>query len=97
LARLLLVSVHRLSPRRFSGQFFATGFQQAQTESIAMAKKSKYVYFFGGGKSEGDASMKQLLGGFCWWVRLEVIARCSQVVDERVGQVQRESFSHDDP
>ncbi len=28
-----------------------------------MAKKSKYVYFFGGGKSEGDASMKQLLGG----------------------------------
>jgi len=28
-----------------------------------MAKKSKYVYFFGGGKSEGKASMKQLLGG----------------------------------
>ena len=28
-----------------------------------MAKKSKYVYFFGGGKSEGDTSMKQLLGG----------------------------------
>ncbi|MCP3968674.1 MAG: pyruvate, phosphate dikinase [Lentisphaerae bacterium] len=24
---------------------------------------SKYVYFFGGGKSEGDASMKQILGG----------------------------------
>ena len=28
-----------------------------------MAKKSKYVYFFGGGDSEGDGSMKQLLGG----------------------------------
>jgi pyruvate,orthophosphate dikinase len=28
-----------------------------------MAKKTKYVYFFGGGKSEGDGSMKQLLGG----------------------------------
>jgi pyruvate,orthophosphate dikinase len=28
-----------------------------------MAKKTKYVYFFGGGKSEGDGSMKKLLGG----------------------------------
>ncbi len=28
-----------------------------------MAKKSKYVYFFGGGKAEGNGSMKQLLGG----------------------------------
>jgi pyruvate,orthophosphate dikinase len=28
-----------------------------------MAKKEKYVYFFGGGKAEGKASMKQLLGG----------------------------------
>ncbi|MFP4353811.1 MAG: pyruvate, phosphate dikinase [Phycisphaerae bacterium] len=28
-----------------------------------MAKKKKHVYFFGGGKSEGKASMKQLLGG----------------------------------
>ncbi|MCK5851537.1 pyruvate, phosphate dikinase [bacterium] len=26
-------------------------------------KKTKYVYFFGGGKSEGDAKMKELLGG----------------------------------
>ena len=26
-------------------------------------KKAKYVYFFGGGKSEGKASMKELLGG----------------------------------
>ena len=25
--------------------------------------KSKYVYFFGGGKSEGNGSMKELLGG----------------------------------
>ena len=25
--------------------------------------KSKYVYFFGGGKAEGDGSMKELLGG----------------------------------
>ena len=28
-----------------------------------MAKRSKYVYFFGGKKAEGDASMKALLGG----------------------------------
>ncbi len=28
-----------------------------------MAKKTKYVYFFGGSQSEGDGSMKQLLGG----------------------------------
>jgi pyruvate,orthophosphate dikinase len=28
-----------------------------------MAKKSKFVYFFGGGKAEGKASMKALLGG----------------------------------
>ena len=28
-----------------------------------MAKKTKMVYFFGGGKAEGNASMKELLGG----------------------------------
>jgi pyruvate, orthophosphate dikinase len=28
-----------------------------------MAKGTKYVYFFGGGKAEGKASMKELLGG----------------------------------
>jgi len=28
-----------------------------------MAKKQKYVYFFGGGKAEGKAAMKELLGG----------------------------------
>ncbi len=28
-----------------------------------MAKKTKYVYFFGGGKAEGRTAMKQLLGG----------------------------------
>ena len=28
-----------------------------------MAKRKKYVYFFGGGKAEGKAAMKQLLGG----------------------------------
>ena len=28
-----------------------------------MAAKAKYVYFFGGGKAEGDAGMKNLLGG----------------------------------
>jgi pyruvate,orthophosphate dikinase len=28
-----------------------------------MAKKSKFVYFFGGGKAEGKAQMKELLGG----------------------------------
>ncbi len=28
-----------------------------------MAKKAKYVYFFGGGKADGKAAMKNLLGG----------------------------------
>ena len=28
-----------------------------------MAKKKKYVYFFGGGRAEGKASMRELLGG----------------------------------
>ena len=28
-----------------------------------MAKKTKYVYFFGSGKAEGTAEMKGLLGG----------------------------------
>ena len=28
-----------------------------------MAKKKKYIYFFGGGKAEGKASMRELLGG----------------------------------
>jgi len=28
-----------------------------------MAKKKKYVYFFGGAKTEGKATMKMLLGG----------------------------------
>lgn len=28
-----------------------------------MAQKKKYVYFFGGGKAEGKASMRELLGG----------------------------------
>ena len=28
-----------------------------------MAKKQKYVYFFGGKKAEGRADMKNLLGG----------------------------------
>jgi len=30
---------------------------------ISMAKQAKFVYFFGGGKSEGKSSMKELLGG----------------------------------
>ena len=28
-----------------------------------MAKSTKYVYFFGDGKADGDGSMKELLGG----------------------------------
>ena len=28
-----------------------------------MAKREKYVYFFGGGKAEGKASMREYLGG----------------------------------
>jgi pyruvate, orthophosphate dikinase len=28
-----------------------------------MAKQNKYVYFFGGGKAEGNGKLKDLLGG----------------------------------
>lgn len=31
--------------------------------SLTISKNNKYVYFFGSGKAEGNASMKQLLGG----------------------------------
>jgi len=33
------------------------------TKATAGAKKEKYVYFFGGGKADGNESMKNLLGG----------------------------------
>ena len=35
----------------------------AKTASKGSADKKKYVYFFGPGKSDGDGSMKPLLGG----------------------------------
>jgi len=35
----------------------------AKCKKTKKAKATKYVYFFGGGKSEGKSSMKELLGG----------------------------------
>ncbi len=35
----------------------------AKTTSTKLSFSGKYYYFFGGGKAEGDASMKDLLGG----------------------------------
>lgn len=32
-------------------------------EKKSKTKTPKYVYYFGGGKAEGDANMKELLGG----------------------------------
>ena len=39
--------------------------QTGKQETKQDAKKSatKYVYFFGGGKAEGDGKMKDVLGG----------------------------------
>jgi hypothetical protein len=37
------------------------------------------------------------LRGSYGWVRLEIVAGASQIVDERVRQVQSEAFSDDDP
>src|SRR3990172_6218808 len=36
---------------------------RSKSGSKASAKGGKYVYFFGGGKADGDGSMKPLLGG----------------------------------
>ncbi len=35
----------------------------SKNKAASTGKKAKYVYFFGKGKAEGDASMKNLLGG----------------------------------
>jgi len=39
------------------------GKKRSKSGSKAPAKSAKYVYFFGGGKADGDGSMKPLLGG----------------------------------
>jgi pyruvate, orthophosphate dikinase len=43
----------------------ATTFPEVETEKMATAQQSpaKYVFFFGGGKAEGDGKMKDVLGG----------------------------------
>ena len=37
--------------------------QKKEKEEKTMAKQTKYVYFFGAGKTEGNAGMRNLLGG----------------------------------
>src|SRR4051795_5614357 len=43
----------------------ATTFPEVETDKMATAQSSpaKYVFFFGGGKAEGDGKMKEILGG----------------------------------
>src|SRR3954464_14634850 len=43
----------------------ATTFPEVETDKMATAQSSpaKYVFFFGGGKAEGDGKMKDVLGG----------------------------------
>src|SRR3954463_7548082 len=43
----------------------ATTFPEVETEKMATAQQTpaKYVFFFGGGKAEGDGKMKEVLGG----------------------------------
>ncbi|HET9698957.1 MAG TPA: pyruvate, phosphate dikinase [Terriglobales bacterium] len=43
----------------------ATTFPEVETKKMATAQQSpaKYVFFFGGGKAEGDGKMKDVLGG----------------------------------
>src|SRR3954471_10942459 len=43
----------------------ATTFPEVETEKMATPQQStaKYVFFFGGGKAEGDGKMKDVLGG----------------------------------
>src|SRR3954464_1409508 len=43
----------------------ATTFPEVETDKMATAQSSpaKYVFFFGGGKAEGDGKMKEVLGG----------------------------------
>ncbi|MBE7558093.1 pyruvate, phosphate dikinase [bacterium] len=40
-----------------------TSLRKAPARKVATPKKDKYVYFFGGGKADGNESMKNLLGG----------------------------------
>src|SRR5210317_221920 len=37
--------------------------KKAAKRKVAASRKNKNVYFFGGGKSDGDGSQKALLGG----------------------------------
>lgn len=41
----------------------STTAMKARTKSVKKAGKKKFVYFFGGGRAEGEAKMKNLLGG----------------------------------
>src|SRR3954468_17637535 len=43
----------------------ATTFPEVETDKMATAQSSqaKYVFFFGGGKADGDGKMKEVLGG----------------------------------
>src|SRR3954453_17518962 len=43
----------------------ATTFPEVETKKMATAQQTpaKYVFFFGGGKAEGDGKMKEVLGG----------------------------------
>src|SRR3954447_18511004 len=43
----------------------ATTFPEVETDKMATAQSSpaKYVFFFGGGKADGDGKMKDVLGG----------------------------------
>src|SRR5689334_10292282 len=41
----------------------ATAATKNKGKSASKSSKTKYVYFFGAGKAEGKAEMKQLLGG----------------------------------
>ena len=39
------------------------GAEEDPSKKAAKAKSTKYVYFFGGGKSDGDRTLRDLLGG----------------------------------
>ena len=41
----------------------ATPVSEPQSKSVPQSKKVQYVYFFGGGKAEGNGKMKEDLGG----------------------------------
>ena len=66
-SRSLVHRVLNVEPATAASRFFSHFTRSIPSLNVDkdpdMAKAPKYIYHFGGGKSDGDASLKSLLGG----------------------------------